>query len=97
MFILHIEHPVINFEEWKKAFDNDPVDRRESGVRAYRVMRPVDDAKYVIIDLDFDDRGKAESMLASLRKLWGNVQGKIMMDPRTRIAEVVEIVGLSTQ
>lgn len=90
MFILRIEHQVVSFEDWKKAFDNDPVGRQKSGVRGYRLMRPVDDAKYVMIDLDFDDRGKAESMLANLRKLWSEVQGKIMMDPKTRIVEVVE-------
>jgi len=90
MFILHIEHPVMSFDDWKKAFDNDPVDRRKSGVRRYRVMRPVDDDKYVMIDLEFDERGKAESMLTDLRALWRNVEGKIMMDPKTRIVEVAE-------
>jgi len=90
MFILHIEHPVMRFEDWKKAFDNDPVDRRKSGVRSYRVLRPVDDDKYVMIDLEFDNQTEAEAMLTDLRILWGNVQGKIMMDPKTRIVEVVD-------
>ena len=90
MFILHIEHPVMNFDDWKKAFDNDPVDRRKSGVRRYRVMRPVDDDRYVMIDLEFDNQTEAEAMLADLRLLWGKVQGKIMMNPKTRIVEVVD-------
>ena len=90
MYILRIEHSVMNFDNWKRAFDNDPVGRQKSGVLSYRVMRPVDDAKYVMIDLEFDDRNKAESMLVSLRKLWGEVQGKIIMNPKTRIIEIVE-------
>jgi hypothetical protein len=95
MFILHIEHPVMSFDDWKKAFDNDPVDRRKSGVRRYRVMRPVDDDRYVMIDLEFDNRTEAETTLADLRVLWGNVRGKIIMDPKTMIVEVVEIKELS--
>ena len=90
MYILRIEHPVMDFDNWKKAFDNDPVGRQKSGVLNYRIMRPVDDAKFVMIDLEFEDRNKVESMLVSLRKLWGEVQGKIIMNPDTRIIEVVE-------
>ena len=49
MYILRIEHPVSNFDGWKQAFDSDPVGREKSGVRRYRVLRPVDDANYVIM------------------------------------------------
>ena len=28
MYILQIEHPVPNYEGWKKAFDSDPVNRK---------------------------------------------------------------------
>jgi len=33
MHILRIEHPVPNFDAWKKAFDSDPLGREQSGVR----------------------------------------------------------------
>ena len=52
MYILRIEHPVSDFDGWKKAFDSDPIGREKSGVRRYRVLRPIDDAKYVMIDLN---------------------------------------------
>lgn len=52
MIILQIEHPVPSFEEWKRAFDSDPVDRQRSGVRRYRILRPVDDPNFVVIDLN---------------------------------------------
>ena len=90
MHILRIEHPVPNFGGWKKAFDSDPVGRQKSGVRRYRVLRPADDAKYVMIDLEFDTAGEAESMLAALRVLWGRVEGTVMTNPKTRIIEAVE-------
>ncbi len=91
MYILQIEHSVFDFESWKKAFDSDPIGRQKTGVRRYRISRPVDDSKYVMIDLEFDTLGQAEASLAALRALWGQVQGKVMMDPKTRIAESVEI------
>ena len=90
MYILRIEHPVPDFDGWKKAFDSDPVGRKKSGVRRYRVLRPIDDANHVMIDLDFDTAGQAEALLAAMRVVWGHVEGKIIMKPQARIVEAVE-------
>ena len=90
MYILRIEHPVPDFDNWKRAFDSDPVSRKKSGVRRYQVLRPVDDDHYAMIDLEFDTASQAEAMLAALRVLWGRVEGQIMTNPQTRIIEVVE-------
>ena len=54
MFTVQIEHPIRDFDGWRAAFDRDPAGRETSGVRRYRIFRPVDDPKFVIIDLDFD-------------------------------------------
>ena len=90
MYILRIEHPVPNFEGWKQAFDNDPMGRERSGVRRYRVLRPVEDANYAIVHLEFDSLEEAERMLLSLRRLWQDAEGRLMTDPRARILEAVE-------
>ena len=90
MYILRIEHPVFDFNGWKKAFHADPVSREKSGVRRYRVLRPIDDDKYVMIDLEFDTASQAEALLAAMRVVWGRVQGKIVMTPQVRIVEVAE-------
>jgi hypothetical protein len=90
MTILRIEHPVRDFDTWKEAFDADPVGRERSGVRRYRVMRPLDDAAYVLIDLEFDSSSEAEDLLANMRVVWERVSGTIMSDPRARIVESVE-------
>jgi len=90
MYILRIEHQVSDFDGWKKAFDSDPVGREKSGVRRYRVLRPVDDANYVMIDLEFDTTSQAEALLAAMRVVWNRVQGTIMMNPQARIVETVE-------
>jgi hypothetical protein len=90
MYILRIEHPVPDFDGWKKAFDSDPVGREKSGVRRYQILRPVDDPHYVMIDLEFDTASQAEALLAAMRVVWGRVEGTIMMNPQARIVEAVE-------
>ena len=47
MVVLQIEHPVPDFNGWKKAFDSDPVNRKESGVRRYTIFKKNDDPNYV--------------------------------------------------
>jgi hypothetical protein len=90
MYVLRIEHPVPDFAGWKKAFDGDPIGRERSGVRRYRVSRPIDDEKYVLVDLEFDTSAQAEALLAALRAVWGRVEGKVITSPRARIVEAVE-------
>ena len=90
MLVLRIEHKIAGYDGWKKAFDNDPIGRQQSGVRRYRVLRPADDPNYVVIDLEFDSLQEAETALASLRKLWAQVEGKVMFDPQTRIYDIAE-------
>ena len=94
MTVLQIEHAVPNFEGWKKAFESDPIDRRKAGVRRYRILRPVDNPNYVIIDLEFDNLKQTEEALATLQNLWGKVEGKVMMNAQTRILEIAEAADL---
>lgn len=90
MVLLHIEHTVQNFDAWKAAFDGDPVGRQRSGVRGYRILRPVDDPNYAIIDLEFDGVGQAEALLAAMQQVWGRVGGSLIHNPEWRISDVVE-------
>ncbi|MBZ0310205.1 MAG: hypothetical protein K8I82_29365 [Anaerolineae bacterium] len=90
MILLHIEHPIANFNTWKAAFDSDPVGRQQSGVRCYRILQPVDNPEYVIIDLEFDSLEKAEAFLAAMQQVWSRVGGTIMHSPQWRISEIVE-------
>lgn len=90
MFMLRIEHPVPDYDGWKQAFDSDPVGREKSGVRRYQISCPTDDPKYVMIDLEFDTQKQAEDLLSAMRGVWRNVEGKIIMDPKVRIVQVVE-------
>jgi L-rhamnose mutarotase len=90
MIVLQIEHPVPDFNNWKKAFDNDPMQRKQSGVKRYRIFLQKDDPNYVIVELEFDDEQKAELMLSRLQKLWNQVEGIVMTGAKGKIIELVE-------
>lgn len=94
MYILQIEHPVPNYEGWKKAFDSDPINRKASGVRRYKIARKSGDPNYVIIDLEFNNLQDAESCYEKLKSLWGRVEGSVMNSPQSRIIEVIDAVDL---
>lgn len=90
MPILHIQHSVPNFDGWKRAFESDPMDRKGSGVRRYRVHRSVADPNFVMIDLEFDSLADAERMLDKLRHLWAGPGSAVTRNPEAWIVETVE-------
>ena len=92
MPVLQIEHAISDFDVWKKAFDSDPVRRAESGVRRYRVFRPVDDPKYIKVDLEFSSSSEAEAFRAALQDLWGSGRAApaLVGSPQARIVEEVQ-------
>ena len=92
MHILRIEHGVPDYDMWKQTFDTDPLGRKAGGVRRYRILRPVDDAGHVFIDLEFESAGEAEAFHDRLRELWGRVD--VMRDPTARVVEIVESTEL---
>ena len=94
MFILQIEHKVPSYAGWKKAFDSDPIGREKSGVKHFLIFRQQDDQDYVIVHLGFDTLSQAENTLKSLQQLWQKVEGSVMVNPKTRILEIVDAVDL---
>ena len=92
MFVLRIEHPVLNYDAWKKAFDSDPVGREDAGVKRYRIMRPTDDHNFIMVELEFDSAQEAQGLLTALRDVWRRVEGKLIETARSRIVEVLETV-----
>jgi len=68
---LHIEHAITDLETWLSAFNSFADARRQAGVRAERVQRPVDDAGYIVVDLDFGTVDEATSFLRFLKdQVW---------------------------
>lgn len=91
MTTLRIEHPVPDYDAWKRAFDRDPAGRENSGVRRYQISRAVDDPNVVMIDLELDSPQDAEALLATLRGVWNTVEGTLIHEPKTRMLEAVEV------
>jgi hypothetical protein len=87
---LQVEHEIPNYDGWKKAFDSDPINRKQSGVKRYRIYKPFNDSSSVIVELDFDDIDNLHTTLKALQNLWNKVQGTVMSGPKTRIIELVE-------
>ncbi len=87
---LRIQHVVPNFEGWKRAFDNDPMDRAGSGVKKYQVSRSIADPNFVMIDLEFTSVKEAEAMLQRLQTLWAGPGGAVMRDPQAWVIEPIE-------
>ncbi len=87
---LRIEHQVPDFEGWKKVFDSDPINRKKSGVKSYRIYRPVNDMNMAIVELDFSNMDELQSALTALQGLWSRVQGSLINAPKTAIVEITE-------
>jgi len=94
MFILQIEHPVPNYEGWKKAFDADPMNRKKMGVTRYQVCRQEEEPDNIIIDLYFDSMQNLQTMVAALQNLWKKVDGSVMTNAKTRILNIKEAVDV---
>lgn len=92
MHTLHIEHSIVDFDVWKAAFERFGDVRARSGVRGERIQRPVDDAGYIIIDLDFDTVAQAEGFRDFLiSQVWSTADNSpaLIGAPQTRIVQVV--------
>ena len=92
MIVLQIDHSVPDYSSWKKAFDVDPVNRKQSGVKRYRIFRQTDNPNYVIVELEFDKLNEAKELLAALQQVWKQIDGKIITGPKARIIEMIEQV-----
>jgi hypothetical protein len=70
---LHIEHPITDLRTWLGAFSRFEEARQKAGVRAHRVRQPVDDDKYIYVDLDFDGVEQAAAFREFLEKtVWAS-------------------------
>lgn len=93
MTTLHIEHAITDFGTWKGAFDRFADAREKAGVTRHRIFQPLDDPKYVLIDLDFPATENAEEFLVFLHaRVWSSGESAPGMagPPQTRILDTVE-------
>jgi hypothetical protein len=77
---------------WQAAFGRFGDARARSGVRAERIQRPIDDDRYIVIDLDFDTAREAEGFRDFLEKQVWSTPGDspaLVGAPHTRIFQIV--------
>jgi hypothetical protein len=93
MATLRVELEVRDYGLWRSAFDKDAGGREHSGVRRYRIFRPVDDDHEVMLDLDFDTAADADAFRDILQtKVWPSpdkAPAKVGT-PTTRILQIVD-------
>ncbi|MBG0741242.1 hypothetical protein IV500_17890 [Paeniglutamicibacter antarcticus] len=96
MPILRIEHPTEDFATWKAAFDRDPAGRGKAGVQQYSIYQPVDNPRYVLIDLEFETVTQAERLLDTMKLIWssGAAGPALGGEPRTQILETKEVTQI---
>ena len=90
MITLRMEHKISNYDGWKKAFDSDPLNRKKSGVKHYRIFRPTDDETFVVIDLEFDNLNEAQTTKTALQNMWTKIEGTLIFKPQIRILDIIE-------
>lgn len=94
MSILHIEHPITDFETWTAAFDRFGDARRDAGVRSHRVLRPIDDPSYVVVHLEFDSDDAALAFREFLQTAVWAVPGNapaLAGDPRAVVLRAEQV------
>jgi hypothetical protein len=72
-----IQHPVADFQAWKKAFDSDPVGRAKNGVTRHAIYRSADDRNQVVVHLEFASLEQAQKFLPVLSEMWRRVGDRI--------------------
>jgi hypothetical protein len=90
MTTLHIEHPITDLDVWLAAFDRLTAARANAGVQAQRVMHPIDDPSYIVVDLDFTTTEEAQRFLAFLQdNVWSSSAGSPALSgtPQTRLLQ----------
>ncbi len=91
MTTLRIEHAIHDYDLWLKAFDSFEQARAKAGVRSFTIRQPVNDPKYLMLDLEFDTQGQAESFADFLHdRVWSSPTSSPALAgrPQTRILDL---------
>ena len=95
---LHIEHPVHDFDAWKRVFDSFHDFRVKHDVRSVRVGRTVDADSHVAIDLVFDSADAAAAFHRLLKeRVWRQQQAADLLTgpPSAVVVNLVEDTTIS--
>jgi hypothetical protein len=94
MVTLHIEHAITDLATWLDAFSRFEDARRRAGVRSHRVRRPLDDDRYIYVDLSFETAEEAAAFRTFLEEaVWPSraASPALAGKPEARILTDVEM------
>lgn len=89
MSTLLIEHPISDIATWRAAFDRFAPHRLRAGVLRERILQPVGDPHYVLVDLDFASVDEARRFQTFLEtQVWADPASSPALagTPRARVA-----------
>lgn len=92
MTTLRIEHAIHDYDLWKTAFDSFAEVRAKAGVRSFSIRLPVDDPKYLMLDLEFDTPESAHAFATFLEQnVWSSPTSSPALAgvPQTRILDLM--------
>jgi hypothetical protein len=93
---LHIEHAITDLETWLDAFGRFADARKNAGVVNERVRQPVNDAEYIVVDLEFETVQAAEAFKTLLETVvWqsADLSPGLGGVPTARVLEDVDPAG----
>ncbi len=73
--IVHKE--VTDFEDWKKAFDEDSESRRDAGLTVLQIWRDADSDNYAFILMEVNDRTRAQTWIDRSNALTSDDKGTV--------------------
>jgi len=88
---LLIEHSISDFDTWHTAFAHFSQHRKDSGVLNERIMQPVDDPHYVLVDLEFGTVEAARGFQQFLEtQVWSTPANSpaLVGSPRARVVDL---------
>lgn len=100
MATLHIEHAINDLGTWLAGFARFEPARAQAGVRGYQIQQPIDDPRYIVVDLTFDTVAAAEKFRGFLEQnVWStNLNAPALVgQPQTKILEVVQVPSSQPQ
>jgi hypothetical protein len=73
MATLRIEHEIHDYEGWRETFDSFAEARTNAGVRSFAIRQPIDDPKYLMLDLEFATTEQAQAFANFLHEhVWSS-------------------------
>lgn len=93
---LHIEHAITDRDVWLGAFGRFAEARTNAGVVTQRVRQPVDDPKYIVVDLEFETVEAAEEFKTFLEAVvWQSTDLSPGLGgvPTARVLQDLDAVG----